>query len=89
MIVARVRRPRLIDDGGRVDGHVALVGLEMFDALRRVHGSPPVVRLVLRAAIVLAKDAKRVCAPMKTIGSLIMKSKLTAVGVRLPLRACQ
>ena len=34
VIVARVARPRLLDDRRRVDRHGALVGLLMFDAAR-------------------------------------------------------
>ena len=36
VIGARVRVPRLIDDRGRVDRHVALVGLLVLDAARRI-----------------------------------------------------
>src|SRR5690606_8657448 len=36
-----VARPRLLDHGGRVDRHVALVGLLVFDTTRRFHGAPP------------------------------------------------
>src|SRR5690606_2058064 len=44
LVVGRgIARPRLLDHGGRVDRHVALVGLLVFDTTRRFHGAPPLI----------------------------------------------